>query len=114
MNLEIIKTKYPKAYEKLVVWSKPQLTATLGIAPELAEQFTSETLEIMLPAIAQSRALFDFFDLYNIFLNIQVVMDSDWRWNIGGTDSTIVFGNRRAAESDGFEWCFKTLEKKLS
>lgn len=115
MNVEIIKSRYPKSYSKLVDWSTNLITQTGGLPKEMIDNLKTRIDEILMPMLTYNiRSLYDYFDLYNIFLNVQVVQTSDWRWDVNGVDSTIVYGNRKAAEEKGFLEAFSLLEKELS
>lgn len=116
MNIEIIKSKFPLAFAKVKVWSKYQIIKQ-GIAKEIVNNFTDETIEQFLPAIIASRALYDFFDDYNIHM---FPMGSiEWQFKVVDPANHNNFANeekyptRILAEDAGFSLCFSELENKL-
>lgn len=114
INLELIKTRYPKAFDKMKIWGKDMLTKSVGLPITMADSFPDE---LLLPSLVNSRALFDFFDNYDIWM-YPYLNESWWDYIIKTKedvfDSTAGLKTRREVEYLGFEKCFKILEKKLT
>lgn len=110
LNIEIIRTKYPKAFDKMKAWGKQQLIGTVGIPTDLADAIPDEML---LPSLVNSRSLYDFFDTYGINLIVDL-NEGHWEYCIGEGGPVDDGKNRRDTEDRGFTYCFKELETKLT
>lgn len=111
MNLELIKTKYPRAFDKMKVWGKQQLIQGVGLPVEITDSFPDEML---LPALVNSRALLDFFDSYDVFITIKRYTQSNkWSYTINEEQPSVAFSERKEAEQTGFFKGFEILENLL-
>lgn len=106
MNIEVIQTKYPKAFEKMKVWAQKKIVGSLGLPTELANAIPNEAL---LPSLVNSRSLYDFFDEYSIFILIDK-RGKNWSTNIIGQMES----SRIGLENTAFEAAFGILEHKLT
>lgn len=123
MNIEIIKTKYPKAYSKLEAYIQAQLNngpsvpGNEEIEKAIRAALGIDTLmSILVSSPQQLRNLFDFFDNYEIFICISSIFSNVWSCNVNDDeiDSSINYISRIKAEDEGFMKGFELLEAKLN
>lgn len=125
MNIEIIKEKYPKSYNKLGKWLDNQLNSAYSkledneVNKALKETITNELIiNLTLSSPQTQRNLYDFFDFYSIHM---FVMGSiEWQFKIIGPanhnnkENEQKYPNRILAEEAGYFMAFSELENKLS
>lgn len=120
MNIEIIKSKYPKGYDQL----RKYITSLISkeVTSEVLAAFPMDTAIQMTFSNSQSiRSLWDFFDAYEIYMTISY-KDKYWHTSIDNKmispDGTAIYKPtykiRIEAEEIGFTKCFEILEKKLN
>ena len=99
----VIEYLYPRSYRKFTDTMFPNV----GV-------ISISTLNLF-----DNKKLFKFFDNLGVFLNIEMYNKHQWVFSIS-LDNGIVFGpsqtskpTREEVECDGFNECFRVLEKKL-
>lgn len=115
MNVEILKSKYPKSFEKLKEWSIKQIKSS-GLSADILSSFPIDIAVSALFRTPQTRrTLYDFFDSYDVIMQCSYdAISKKFGFNVNR--STIVYSEkeRTDAEETGFTICFSELEKLLS
>src|SRR5688500_17758959 len=102
VNIETIKNSFPKAFEAYKKW--------LNKVTTLEGKDLDEYADIVI--IATPRALFDFFDLQEIFITISNHgIADDWSYDIGDAGTHV--DSRAEADQMSIMDAFELLETKL-
>jgi hypothetical protein len=121
INLQELKTRYPKSFDKLKQYLEKSIRKLLlslqGVQDErdfpISDELIMQYIEGTLPA--NPRLLFDFFDLHKIHVIVTLHVDDESIWVSWNTVEKVssTFNSRFEAELAGFEKAFETLEKQL-
>ena len=114
MNIQIIKSKYPKSYEKLVIWSKNIIAQYGGMDQTMQNNLPMDNI-IETMVVYNPRSLYEFFD--GLGINVIINLDNNkWRYIISETSIIVdqtFYNSRKEAEDAGFLKGFELLEKTL-
>lgn len=119
MKPEIVKSKYPHAYEQLQNYIV-KMVKTQGVTDAVLAAFPiDQVITMTMMNIQGLRSLYDFFDDYQIHMFPMGSVDwlfkiVDPRSNHDNSENETRYPTRGQAEEAGFEMCFRLLEQKLS
>jgi len=104
MDWYLIEILYPKSFKKFVDIMFPNI----GV-------ISKSTL-----IHYDTKKLYSFFDYENIFLIVEMINKNQWTYTINIKGNCILSSNgcngttREDTENEGFQECFKILEKKIN
>jgi hypothetical protein len=99
MNWQKISVNNPKAWDKVT------------------KKYASH-IQLLFNGCGNNRFLYDFFDGYEIFVNVANFRDEEtpnrWAFRLQGiTEEETIYRSRPEAETEAFEKAFEILEKQL-